>query len=94
MRQLLVLAAAAIAAAHPLTAQQRGGGPTPPRAPQQDPFRFQMLGPAEGGGRLLSRGIDRLAQSEAVGGLGEFEEPFGVVRGLGCGEGGGGQECE
>src|SRR5947209_755079 len=49
MRQLFVLAVAAIAAAHPLTAQQRGGGPTPPRAPQQDPFRFQMLGPAEGG---------------------------------------------
>src|SRR5215212_7348679 len=32
-----------------LTAQQRGAGAAPPRAPVPDPFRFQMMGPAEGG---------------------------------------------
>src|SRR3954469_3748692 len=32
-----------------LSAQQRGAAPNAPRAPQPDPFRFQMMGPAEGG---------------------------------------------
>ena len=36
-------------AAVPLAAQQRGAAPTPPRTPLPDPFRFQMMGPAEGG---------------------------------------------
>src|SRR5512133_248239 len=38
-------------AASLLSAQQRGAGANPnaPRAPLPDPFRFQMMGPAEGG---------------------------------------------
>jgi photosystem II stability/assembly factor-like uncharacterized protein len=32
-----------------LSAQQRGATPTPPRPPLPDPFRFQSMGPAEGG---------------------------------------------
>jgi photosystem II stability/assembly factor-like uncharacterized protein len=32
-----------------LAAQQRGVSPNTPRVPPPDPFRFQMLGPAEGG---------------------------------------------
>ena len=49
-----VLAAALVAAvtAPRLTlAQPRGGGGGPPRAPAEDPLRFQLLGPA-GGGRF------------------------------------------
>src|SRR5215831_14181669 len=46
-RSLGLIASALLAAANALPAQQRGA-PTPP-PPQQNPFRFQMMGPAEGG---------------------------------------------
>src|SRR4051812_33797353 len=52
MRRLFVLAATVVVAVHSLGAQQRGApgtGNTPSRPPQPDPFRFQMMGPAEGG---------------------------------------------
>ena len=42
----LFVALALFGVAGPASAQQ---GPRPPRAPAQDPFRFQMMGPATGG---------------------------------------------
>src|SRR5215213_3260673 len=42
-------AATLILFASSLAAQQRGATPTTPRPPLPDPFRFQMMGPAEGG---------------------------------------------
>ena len=49
---LLLLVAAVIPSKDGISAQPRGGGaPSPARAPTQDPFRFQLLGPA-GGGRF------------------------------------------
>ena len=47
-RSLGLFASAILAAANILPAQQRGAQTSPP-APQPDPFRFQMMGPAEGG---------------------------------------------
>src|SRR4051794_8593460 len=53
MRRSFAFVALAIAAAAGAQAQQRGAGApngaNTPRAPQPDPFRFQMMGPAEGG---------------------------------------------
>src|SRR4051812_30708943 len=53
MRRSFALVALGLAATHTLIAQQRGAGApngaNPARAPMPDPFRFQLLGPAEGG---------------------------------------------
>src|SRR5215467_1608397 len=46
-RSLVVIASFALAASHVASSQQPRGLATP--APQPDPFRFQMMGPAEGG---------------------------------------------
>src|SRR5438046_1306222 len=48
MRRLSVFVTV-VSLAAPLHAQQRGATPTAARPPQPDPFRFQMMGPAEGG---------------------------------------------
>ena len=48
-RTSVLLALCLTVSAALLSAQQRGAAPTPPRAPIPDPFRFQMMGPAEGG---------------------------------------------
>src|SRR5437870_3727476 len=47
MRLLCSVAGVAAVVANTLMAQQRGA--PPPAPPQPDPFRFQMMGPAEGG---------------------------------------------
>jgi photosystem II stability/assembly factor-like uncharacterized protein len=53
MRRSFAFVALGLAAAQIVGAQQRGArapnGANNPRAPQPDPFRFQMMGPAEGG---------------------------------------------
>ena len=53
MRRSFAFIALALSAAHVVAAQQRGAGApngaNGPRAPMPDPFRFQLLGPAEGG---------------------------------------------
>src|ERR1043165_9258932 len=52
MRRSFAFMVLGLVAAQVLSAQQRGAGApgaNGPRAPMPDPFRFQLLGPAEGG---------------------------------------------